>query len=137
MAVAREGDQTPIMVREMAERYSLPATYLEQIMVPLRQSKLLASVRGARGGYRLTRPANEITLRQIVEALEGPITLVDCDEIACCGIQPDLCALNEFFSSTSRLLQGALDAVTLADITELQQQKMRQSAEMEGVTNAL
>jgi len=78
--LAYSGQGEPIQIRAIAERQSIPPRYLEQTFVRLRRAHLVESKRGPGGGYRLTRPADEITLCQIVEAVEGP--LADSFEMA-------------------------------------------------------
>lgn len=71
--LAYNGHGVPVQVRVIGERQAIPARYLEQIFQRLRRAKLVHSKRGPGGGYVLARPASEITLRHIVEAIEGPI----------------------------------------------------------------
>jgi Rrf2 family protein len=71
--LAYNGDALPIQVRVIGERQKIPARYLEQIFQSLRRADLVKGKRGPGGGYVLTRPAAEITLRDIVEAVEGPL----------------------------------------------------------------
>jgi Rrf2 family protein len=123
MAVAMDGSSGPVMVKEIAERHQLPANYLEQIMTPLRKGGLLAATRGAHGGYKLARAAQEITVREILETLEGSLELVECNEVACCGMQPDLCAVKDLLCEASRAMVEVLAQVTLADIVERQREK--------------
>lgn len=123
MAIAIENTHGPVMVREIAERHQLPATYLEQIMVPLRKADLLSATRGARGGYRLARPACEITICEIVEALEGRLELVDCTEITCCGVQPDACTVKDLLTEAGAAMRRVLSQVTLAELVERQRAK--------------
>jgi Rrf2 family protein len=63
----------PIQVRVIGERQSIPPRYLEQIFQRLRRARIVAGKRGPGGGYVLARPAGEITLRDVVEAVEGPL----------------------------------------------------------------
>ena len=71
--------------REMAERYQLPVHMVANILKQLTAAGILVSTRGAQGGYELARDASQISLADIVGALEGPISLVDCTapEAAC------------------------------------------------------
>ncbi len=70
--LAYNGHESPIQVRVIAERQDIPARYLEQIFQRLRRAKLVEGKRGPGGGYVLARPPGRITLRDVVEALEGP-----------------------------------------------------------------
>lgn len=71
--LAYSGQGEPIQIRAIADRQAIPPRYLEQIFVRLRRAGLVDSKRGPGGGYRLARPAAEITLCEIVEAVEGPL----------------------------------------------------------------
>lgn len=66
-----------LKAREIAERQQIPQKYLEQIIHLLRKNNLVSSIRGAEGGYRLARPASEITVFEILSALEGDLSIID------------------------------------------------------------
>src|SRR5262245_31735931 len=68
----------PVQVKDIAERQDIPKDYLSLIMVDLRKGGVVESVRGPRGGYRLARPPEAISMGEILEILEGPIQLLDC-----------------------------------------------------------
>jgi len=74
--LALHGQQGPSLSRETAQRQGIPETYLNQLLLQLRRSGLVSSVRGPRGGHMLARPAVNITVLDIVEALEGPLVVV-------------------------------------------------------------
>ena len=71
--LAYNGGDQPVQVRVIGERQQIPARYLEQIFQRLRRAKLVQGKRGPGGGYVLARPAGEITLRDVIEAVEGPL----------------------------------------------------------------
>ena len=75
---ADEGE--PVALSAVAEAEVLPLSYLEHLVAKLRQAGLVTSVRGAHGGYRLARPAAEIEMLEVVQALEGPIAPMECFE---------------------------------------------------------
>lgn len=78
LELARLGDEQRLLkTREIAERQSIPLKYLEQIINTLKRQGLVASVRGSEGGYRLARPAAETTVFEILQALEGDLSIVD------------------------------------------------------------
>ncbi|MGK2955546.1 MAG: RrF2 family transcriptional regulator [Solirubrobacterales bacterium] len=70
--LARSGDR-PMPVKELAERRDIPDQFLEQLFSTLRRSGLLTSHRGSKGGYTLSRPAQEITVLDVVQALDGKV----------------------------------------------------------------
>jgi Rrf2 family protein len=74
---AHDGD-TPVSLSAIADAEGLPVAYLEHLVQRLRRAELVESRRGAHGGYSLARPASEITMAEVVEALEGDIAPIDC-----------------------------------------------------------
>jgi Rrf2 family transcriptional regulator, cysteine metabolism repressor len=71
-------DEKPIHLGEIADRNNLSRGYLEQLVVSLKNARLIRSFSGRSGGYRLGRPAEQITLLEIFEAIMGPLNLVEC-----------------------------------------------------------
>src|SRR3954447_5771267 len=76
--LARREGTTPVPLTEIAEANGLPLAYLEHLVARLRKAELVESRRGARGGYLPARPAEEITMAEVVEALEGSIAPIEC-----------------------------------------------------------
>ena len=76
--LARREGTSPVPLTEIAEANGLPLAYLEHLVARLRKAELVQSRRGARGGYLLARPAEEITMAEVVEALEGSIAPIEC-----------------------------------------------------------
>ncbi len=74
----RTGERSVVSLAEIAERNEMPLAYLEHLVARLRKAGLVDSRRGARGGYLLARPADEITMAEIIEALEGSIAPIEC-----------------------------------------------------------
>jgi Rrf2 family cysteine metabolism transcriptional repressor len=67
------GDRAPVPLAELARRRGIPAQFLEQLFAVLRRAGLLRSQRGVKGGYAFARPAEQITILEIVELLDGPL----------------------------------------------------------------
>ena len=76
--LAKRGGEEPVPLAEIAETDGLPLAYLEHLVARLRKAELVASRRGARGGYMLARPADQITMAEVVQALEGEIAPIEC-----------------------------------------------------------
>ncbi|TML98930.1 MAG: Rrf2 family transcriptional regulator [Actinobacteria bacterium] len=76
--LAGRNGESPVPLAEIAETNGLPLAYLEHLVARLRKAGLVESRRGARGGYLLARPADEITMAEVVEALEGAIAPIEC-----------------------------------------------------------
>lgn len=110
----------PISLRRIAERQLISEHYLEQLMRALRQAGLVVSSRGARGGYELARPPQEIKIGDIIRVLEGPITPLDCLDShhgrgPYCG-EPELCVLRNLWKSLQESMEQVLDNTTLEDL---------------------
>jgi Rrf2 family protein len=117
--VARNGgDEKPVSLASVAERTGISRGYLEQLVLGLRNARLVRGVAGRYGGYRLAeRPAN-ITVGQIVEAAIGPIFLVDCVEDASTCVRADFCECRVVYSLINERVAEVLREYTLADLLE-------------------
>jgi Rrf2 family protein len=107
----------PTSVRDIAERTGLPQPYLEQILLALKGAGLVRSKRGVGGGYVLARPPAEITLGEIVSAVDGPIVVGDFGlphEDGACEHEGQ-CVLLDVWASTGEHMRRHLDGITLAD----------------------
>jgi len=113
----REGDE-PLMTKEIAEKQNLPATYLEQLMLTLRKAGLVVATRGAKGGYVLAKQPQDITLAEIVEALEGPLDIADCADVPNCCLDPNSCALVKVFAEANHALLDVFQSKTLAKLAD-------------------
>ena len=84
--LARRNGDAPVSLSEIAQNDGLPLAYLEHLVARLRKAGLVESRRGARGGYLLARPATEITMAEVVEALEGAIAPIECISAGADGV---------------------------------------------------
>ncbi|MBI2638704.1 Rrf2 family transcriptional regulator [Candidatus Peregrinibacteria bacterium] len=105
-----------VSLKEVAEAKKLSIPYLSQIIIPLKEAGLVKSKEGRDGGYALKKPANEITIMEILEVLEGPVTPVRCcgDKKAKCGSEP-MCNVKFTWQSAKSLLIHFLRTKTLED----------------------
>jgi Rrf2 family iron-sulfur cluster assembly transcriptional regulator len=116
--LARSYDRRATPLAQIAKSQNLSVKYLEQLIIPLKASGLIRSVRGARGGYRLAQSPGRITVGQIVEVLEGGLSLVECVENPkVCKLQAD-CLTRPVWQGVSRLLKDHLSSLTLQDVLE-------------------
>jgi len=121
LSLALHGDGQgpgPTSVRDIAERTGLPQPYLEQILLALKGAGLVRSKRGVGGGYILARSPGEITLGQIVSAVDGPIVAGDFGrphENGACEHEGQ-CVLLTVWSDVSEHMREHLDSFTLADM---------------------
>jgi Rrf2 family protein len=111
----------PTSVRDIAERTGLPQPYLEQILLALKGAGLVRSKRGVGGGYVLARDPTEITLADIVSAVDGPIAVGDFGEPHQNGAcdHEGQCVLLAIWAMVSDHMRRHLDELTLADIATM------------------
>lgn len=116
LELARCHGQSPVLMSDLAERESLSRKYLHTLLTALKKAELVRSVRGTGGGFLLTRAPSEIRLSEILHALEGPLSLVDCvgDERAC-G-KANRCTARRFWAELSGTIESSLEKVTLEDL---------------------
>lgn len=116
-----DADARPNSVRDIAERTALPQPYLEQILLALKGAGLVRSKRGVGGGYVLARAADEITLAEIVGAVDGPIAAGDFGEPHADGAcdHEGQCVLLAIWSDVGATMRHLLGSITLADIAQM------------------
>ena len=119
LALHREADG-PTSVRDIAERTGLPQPYLEQILLALKGAGLVRSKRGVGGGYVLAREPEEITLGQIVSAVDGPIAVGDFGEPHQDGAceHEGQCVLLSVWADVGQHMRQHLDSFTLGDMVQ-------------------
>ena len=116
--LARYGDRKPVQIGEIARRQEISVKYLEQLIRPLKQAKLITSVRGPKGGHQLTQKPEEITMGQIVRLLEVQNELVRCESEPERCAKSDDCQVRLAWKSATRVLYDKLDSMTIADLAK-------------------
>lgn len=118
LVIAHDGEPSGELIKgdRLASEQHIPARFLEGILRQLRQAGVVSSQRGADGGYRLARPASEITVADVVRALDGPLADVRGDRPENADYTGAAEHLAEVWIATRAALRGVLDHVTLADI---------------------
>lgn len=102
---------------QIAQETGVPLPTVAKLMNALANGSLITSRRGAGGGYTLVRPAAEITVAEIIQALEGPIALTACVDGSADGCDVEsLCPMRGNWNKVNRAIHGALSQVTLADM---------------------
>ena len=127
----RYGENNHVPVELIAEEKRVPLKFLEAILTQLRKQNFLASRRGPSGGYRLTRPPEEISLAQIIRSLDGPFAPSPCsrskDPQGCegCG-DPAGCSIQPFLREVRDAMAEVLENRSLFDLMEMGR-KLRQN----------
>jgi Rrf2 family cysteine metabolism transcriptional repressor len=120
------GEAEPVALAAVADAELLPLSYLEHLVAKLREAGLVSSVRGAHGGYRLARPATEIAMLEVVEALEGPVAPMECFHLeregrVLCSHETDgdrACATKLLWTRVHGGVTRALAGTNLAELVE-------------------
>lgn len=113
LAAAYDCDE-PVRIRQIAEQHQIPARFLVQILLQLKGAGLVASTRGAAGGYQLLKPPGQVTLGDIMEVMEGP-----AEQGLSSSAAPDSVAarvLMDVWRDVARQQQESLAEVTLAEL---------------------
>jgi Rrf2 family protein len=110
----------PLALRVIAERQGISESYLEQVFTNLRKNGLVRASRGSQGGYELSRPAAEISVDQILTALEGPIAPVFCvDKTNASNCERhSICATRSFWEELRDRINEFLSSTSLQDLAD-------------------
>lgn len=109
--------EEPVSIKIISERQNISEYYLEQLFSPLRKSNLIKSVRGAQGGYVLSRHPKDITIAEIMEVLEGPIEISNCLQDKSCN-NVDCCATRLLWAKIKNSIDKVTTSTTLQDIVD-------------------
>jgi len=122
------GLDAPVSLSSVAARTGLSHGYLEQLALALRSARLVRGVAGRHGGYRLIDPPAKITVRRILEAVMGPIRVVDCvdDPDACPHVAS--CECFDVYDLVNRRIIDALDGFTLDELMRRSADKRRRAS---------
>jgi Rrf2 family protein len=122
IALASEGPEARVQIKEIAEREHIPIKFLEQILLTLKNAGLLHSKMGIGGGYYLAKPPADITLGQITRVLDGPLAPVNCvSQMAYepCGCPDEAtCGLRLAMLDVRNAISDIMDHRSLADIVD-------------------
>lgn len=116
LAEHNSDDTRPVMMSDIAKRQDLSKKYLHALLTPLKSAGLIRSTRGAKGGYSLAKEPTEISLSEILTALEGRLSIVDCvmDSKEC--LRQQNCKARLVWVDLNRIVNDKLQSVTLAQI---------------------
>ncbi len=115
--LALNAEQGPISLADISRRQSISLSYLEQLFAKLRRSRLVSSVRGPGGGYRLSRASDAIFVAEIIDAVNESIDATDCAGKADCR-DGDICLTHYLWRDLSDQIHGFLSGISLADLVQ-------------------
>ena len=138
LALALADDRKPMKLDEIARRTAVPRSVLEQVMPTLRSAGILRSERGPRGGYRLNRPAEEITLERVVRLFQGPLAPIGCAtrrNPEPCPMSVD-CSIRFVWEDVRDAIIGVLARTTFRDLAERAQGPWRNPSLIGAIGNS-
>ena len=106
-----------VTLKSIARHQELSVAYLEQLFAKLKAKGLIKGIRGPGGGYALTRPANEISIYQIISAVDESVDITKCQGRQDCQ-DGEVCLTHELWSDLSEKMSGFLDEIKLGDIIQ-------------------
>lgn len=116
--MATNDSKKPLQLKVIAERQDISVKYLEQLMNALRSGGVVRSIRGARGGYILAKPPNQIKLIEVFNCLEGPVITTECvEDEDYCRRAAD-CAARLLWIQVQQAIRNTLESVTVQDLLD-------------------
>ena len=118
-----------VLAKDVARRQGISERYLEHLFISLKTEGLIKSVRGAHGGFSLTKPPDKIKLIEIIRVCEGPLALVGCVVDASVCPRSSQCAARDVWSELQAAMTEVLGSKTLQDLIGSQQAKEQSSVD--------
>ena len=123
VALALNYGKDPVFLKDIAKGENISEKYLSLIIIPLRGVGLVNSIRGARGGYNLAKEPSQITLKDIVDVLEGDCSLVDCVKNPSSCSRVPICASHDIWEIIGNKISETLSSITLDMLVKMNQEK--------------
>ncbi len=118
MEIARYYEDGPVKRRDISKNQNISDSYLENILIALKNAGIIDTIRGANGGYMLRRPPEEINLLEIITALEGSLALVDCVENPSMCDRVEQCATRVVWIKLQKVKEGVLKETTIKEMVD-------------------
>lgn len=120
--LSRQSSDRLCTIGEIATSQQIPQAFLAKLMPMLIKGDVVKSVQGPKGGYRLTRAAGKINFLEVIQAIEGPIRLVHCQEDGSCCDFEAFCTMNEVFALAQKQLVEFFRNTTFADLAAMEKE---------------
>ena len=122
--------ESPILLKDIAQRQQISLSYLEHLVTPLIAGGLIRSTRGAKGGVSLAKPPGEINLSQVIQLLEGSFAPAECADNPNLCPRSELCVTRDVWTELKNAMTGVLESTTLQDLVERQKEKGKSAKDM-------
>jgi Rrf2 family protein len=123
--------QGPVMMQSIARSQGISRKYLDTIFTALKNAGLVRSRRGVGGGHVLAKPPEQILLGDVLRAVEGPVSLVDCIGAPALCSRSHRCVTRDVWSDVGQAIERVLDGVTLADLVQKHVDRERAAVEVD------
>jgi len=127
VALAFNYDKGPVFLKDVAKGENISEKYLSLIIIPLRRTGLVNSIRGAHGGYLLAKDPSQITMKEIIDVLEGDCSLVDCVRNPSTCPRVTICASHDIWEIIGGKISETLNSVTLDMLVKMNQEKAQKT----------
>lgn len=125
--LAINSNNGPVLMKDISRRQNITFKYLGQLFLLLKNSGLIKGQRGASGGYTLCRDPKDMTLLEIVECLEGPISFTDCAaDVSICP-KSNTCVTHDIWRQTRSMIHNYFSSITLEDLVQRYNEKRKNS----------
>jgi Rrf2 family iron-sulfur cluster assembly transcriptional regulator len=124
--LATRGGSAPVTLAGISERQKISLSYLEQLFGKLRRHNIVESVRGPGGGYYLARPGAQISISEIVSAVDEPMDATNCDKKGDC-VDGKPCSTHELWYGLNEVLHDYLSAVNLQQLADKHLEDMKRA----------
>lgn len=116
--------ESPRLMKEIAESQQISEKYISRLILPLNEAGFIESLRGAKGGLRLLKQPKEITLLDVVEAMEGTVSVVECviDKSFC--PKSNDCSACKMWSGLNKKIRKAMTEITLKDVLKSEKKRL-------------
>ena len=116
MDLALHQSEKPRLIRDIAKSQQISEKYISRLVIALRKGGMIRSVRGVNGGFHLAMKPEDITLLDVIEVMEGPLSIVDCVFTPKSCDRSGNCAAREIWSKLNSDIRALMSGITLADI---------------------
>jgi Rrf2 family protein len=127
VALAFNYDKGPVFLKDVAKGENISEKDLSLIIIPLRRIGLVNSIRGAHGGYLLAKDPSQITMKEIIDVLEGDCSLVDCVRNPSTCPRVPICASHDIWEIIGGKISETLNSVTLDMLVKMNQEKAQKT----------
>ncbi|MHC4337322.1 MAG: RrF2 family transcriptional regulator [Planctomycetota bacterium] len=118
LELANNYGKGPLQIKTIARQEDISGKYLEQLMAILKSAGLVTSIRGAKGGYLLAKPPNQIKLSDVFNCLEGPVATVECVENESYCTRVANCVARQVWTQVQEAITNVLQSITLQDLVD-------------------